>query len=237
MDELTPLRNTRDDTLAPRPEVVASARSALLDAAERERASRDQAKNPDARRIPLRHRASAALTTWLVVALAGPGGTRERRGGPSWSRMSAVATGLLVSAVFVTGAAAVWVPQFGVGPAGESMDVDLTLSVEYTTLSGEPIRCTYAVSLSAASGRVDVEAARSLLRSQDWTTFGEDVKQAALENPFTETGPEWKNMDDALRERIAFEQAAAQLIRQRAGGLLPADSAVGSTTDCSGRVS
>lgn len=237
MDELTPLRNTRDDTSAPRPEAVARARSALLDAAAQARASHDHAKNADAGRVPLRHRASAALTTWLVFAFAGPGGTRERAGRPSWSRMSAVATGLLISAVFVTGAAAVWVPQFGVGPAGEAVDVDLTLAVEYTTLSGELIRCTYAVSLSAASGYADVEAARSLLLSQDWRTFGEDVKQAALENPFTDTGPEWKNLDDALREKIAFEQAAAQLVRERAGGLLPADAAVGSTTDCSGRVS
>ncbi|MDN8550186.1 hypothetical protein PUW81_013840 [Microbacterium sp. NM3R9] len=142
-----------------------------------------------------------------------------------------------MSAVFVTGAAAMWVPQFGVGPAGEVVDVDLTLAVEYTTLSGEAVHCTVAVSLSAASGHADVEAARSLLLSQDWTTFGEDVKEAALENPFTEAGPEWTSLDDALRERIAFERAAAQLVRERANGLLPADAAVGSTTDCSGRIS
>lgn len=164
-------------------------------------------------------------------------GAKAEEARPSRPRTSAFATGLLVSAVVLTGGASVWIPQFGVEPVDKGMEVDLTLPVEYTTLSGDPISCTYAVSLGATAGRADLDETLSMLRRQDWTTFGEDVKKAALANPFTETGPEWKDLDQGLREKIAFERAAADLVIERAGGLLPKDTAVGSTTDCSGRVS
>lgn len=238
MDELKSLRATRDDSLTPRPEAVVNARAALFNAASSERASQSHPTLADSEYLSLSSRASAAATTWLVSALAGTGrakGDKGRR--PLLPRTSAVATGLLVSAVVLTGGASVWIPQFGVDPVDKGMEVDLTLPVEYTTLSGDHISCTYAVSLGAAAGRADLEATLSMLRDQDWTTFGEDVKRAALADPFTETGPEWKDLDDGLREKIAFERAAAEIVIDRTGGLLPADTAVGSTTDCSGRVS
>lgn len=102
----------------------------------------------------------------------------------------------------------------------EKVEGDLVLPVEYTTISGESIRCTYAAYLNAESGRTDLEAAVAALRRQDWTTFGEDVKQHALANPFTESGPEWESADTALRAHITFGQSAAAMVREHAGGLL-----------------
>ena len=237
MDELTPLRTTRDDMLAPRPEVMADARAALLNAAESERAARSRTGVTYEGYLPVSSRANAAVTTWFISALAGTDEAKGQKARRSHPRASAIATGVLVSAVVLTGGATVWMPQFGVEPGDEAREVDLTLPVEYTTLSGEPISCTYAVSLSTTAGRADVDATLTMLRGQDWTTFGEDVKQAALADPFTESGPEWKDIDDGLREKIAFERAAAEIVIERAGGLLPEDTALGSTTDCSGRVS
>lgn len=237
MDELTSLRGTRDDTIAPRPQAIVNAREALLNAATAERAVRNHVQTTDDGYLPLTSRASAAVTTWFVSALAGTGQAKGGSKRPSRPRTSAFATSLLVSAVVLTGGASVWIPQFGVDSVDRGIEVDLTLPVEYTTLSGDPISCTYAVSLGATAGRADLDEALSMLRGQDWTTFGEDVKRVALANPFTETGPEWEDLDQGLREKIAFERAAAELVIERAGGLLPEDTAVGSTTDCSGRVS
>ncbi len=152
-------------------------------------------------------------------------------------RVSAVVTVLLTAAVFLAGCAASWQPAMGAGPDQREVEADLVLDVAYTTLSGETVRCTYAAYLNAATGRTQLDAALSALRGRDWSTFGDDVKQYALAHPFTESGPEWDSVDPAAREKIAFDLAAAEIVRSRTGGSLPADSAVSATSDCTGRVS
>ena len=238
MDVLTLFNTTRDDAPDPSPEAMTEARAALLAAAASEppSAARDAQGAGNGMRL-LWHRASAAVMTRLVNAMAGTGQSGGGSARSLWPRASAIATTAVVSAVVLTGAASIWIPQLWVGPEAEKVAGDLVLPVEYTTLSGESIRCTYAVHLSAASGRTDVEAALATLQSQDWTRFGEDVKQYALKYPFTESGPEWESADQAQREHIAFIQAAADIVIERANGLLPPDFTVSSTTDCSGRVS
>lgn len=238
MDVLTLFNSTRDDSAAPSPHSLSQARAALLAAAASE-------PSPDARGAAgsgaglrlLWHRATSAATTRLVTAVAGTGRTEDARTRPSWPRTSAIATTVVVSAIVLTGAASIWIPQLWVGHEAEKVEADLVLPVDYTTLSGESIRCTYAVHLSAASGRTDVNAALVALQNHDWTHFGEDVKRYALEHPFTESGPEWASADQELREHIAFNQAAAAIVIERADGLLPPDFNLGSTTDCSGRLS
>ena len=208
MDVLTLLRSTRDDTIEPSQEDLSTARAALLIVATSNR--------PKARWI----RRIATNWRWMP----------SHRGG-------AVAAAVLVSAVLLTGAAIVWQPSLWVGPDGKKVDGDVVLPVEYTTLSGESISCTYAAYLNPESGRTNLEAALSMLHSQDWTTFGEDVKQYALDNPFTKSGPEYESLDEPQREKIAFDMAAAAIVIERSRGLLPADTAILATSDCPGRVS
>lgn len=205
MDELTLLRSTRDDTLEPSAETLASARASLLTVA-----TTDPAPAARLRRIAARGR------RWLPT----------RRG-------LAVAGVALVSGVALTAAASVWVPALWVGPDAQKVDVDLVLPVVYTTLSGESIRCTYGVYFNPEAGRANLDAALSALHNQDWTSFGDDVKNYALAHPFIEGD----SADTGQRERIAFELAAATIVRERAGDLLPEDTAISYTNDCPGRLS
>lgn len=149
-----------------------------------------------------------------------------------WQRASALVTVLLTAAVLLAGCAAAWQPTMGVGADQREVEADLVLEVAYTTLSGDDLRCTYAAYLNAASGRAQLDAALATLRAHDWSTFGDDVKRYALAHPYTESGP-----DQAAREKIAFDMAAAEIVLLRADGSLPDDAGVGATTDCTGRVS
>lgn len=207
MDELTLLRSTRDETIEPSREALTAARASLITVATTDR---------------------SRATRMKTIAIG-------RRWMPS-RRGNVIAGALLVTGLVLTGATTVWFPALWAGPGMEKVDGDLILPVRYTTLSGESISCTYAAYLNPESGRTSLDKALSTLQNQDWTSFGDDVKQYALANPFTETGPEWASIDETQREKIAFDQAAAAIVIERSDGLLPADTAVLSTSDCSGRL-
>jgi hypothetical protein len=154
----------------------------------------------------------AVLTMWRR-AQAGSSARPARR---RWR----IAIPLIATAVVTTGGAMAVPMTMGIGEDNTLVQPDANIPIEYTTLSGAEVSCSYLVYLGD-----DVRTARDsevaeVLGGTDWTGIGQDIYDYAISHPRGPVdGEEWTNDSPEVRYLHSFILAIQPMVE----GRLPAD--------------
>ncbi|UGS28028.1 hypothetical protein K8F61_07680 [Microbacterium resistens] len=111
---------------------------------------------------------------------------------------------------------------------------DIEVPIEYVTISGTQIACSYALKVEATDGG-DTGPLRAWLRDHDWTGFGQKVYDDAMARPFVpdpQYPDEWtqQNLDTASWTEALERNVRAEL----PGELIPEGFRLHAASTCDG---
>lgn len=140
-----------------------------------------------------------------------------------------------LAAVAVTTGAAIAVPVW-LGINGIQVEPDAQIPINYTTLSGVEVSCTWAVHIGDAERTPLEERVAEALAATNWDGVGQDIYEQAIANPrVPQPGETWAVDTQGTRDAISFKLAILPVVERRLPEALQgAASQWGSTDTCTG---
>lgn len=131
-----------------------------------------------------------------------------------------IAIPVIALAVVTTGGAIAVPMTMRIGEQGTIVEPDAQIPINYTTLSGTEVFCSYRVYLGDDVRTTRDDEVAAVLADTDWTGVGQDIYDQAISNPRGPVdGEVWTVDSPEIRDQHSFILAVLPVVE----GRLPAD--------------